>query len=111
RIAGRRKLVDHFSGWRAAIEDAGIGLFQNYDATALDPVIPGIDRRGDEIGEADVGDEAAALLHLQDGFLARLPLSDANLAVEHARVHADVRDGLSETEGAAPRLTRFPGLG
>ncbi len=52
---------------RAAIEGPGITFFDDYDAGALDSLIVGIHCRGDEIGEAHVGDEAAALLQLQHG--------------------------------------------
>ena len=66
-IAGGRELVDELLGRGAAIEDALVGFFEDHDATALDARIVGVDGGGDEVGEGDVGDEAAALVHLQQG--------------------------------------------
>ncbi len=94
----------------AAVEGALVGLFENDDATALDARIVGVDGGGDEVGEGDAGDEAAALVDLQQRLLAVFPLGDAQLAAQHAGVDADVGDGLGEREGAAPGLAVFTGL-
>jgi len=86
------------------VEYALVGLFQDHEATALDARVVGVDCGGDEVGEGDVGDEAATLVHLQPGFFAILPLGNAHLAVQHAGVDAHVGDGFGEHEGAAPGL-------
>ncbi len=78
-IAGGGKLVDQLAGGRAAIEVAGVGLFQDHHAAALDARIVGIHGGGHEVGEAHVGDEAAALFHLQNRLFAVFPLGDATL--------------------------------
>ena len=102
RVAGGGKLVHQFARGRAAVEGAGVGLFQDDHAGALDARVVGFHRRRDEVGEPHVGDEAAALLHLQHGLFAFLPFGHAHLAAEHAGIDADVRDGLGEAERAAP---------
>ena len=89
---------------RATIEDARIALFQNDHAASLDSVIARVNRGGHEVRESNVGDESAALLHLEDGFLPGFPLDDAHLAVEHAGVYADIGNRLGQAESAAPRL-------
>ncbi len=71
---------------------------------ALDARIVRIHRRGHEIGEAGVGDEAAALLHLQHRFPAFRPFGNAHLAAQHAGFDAHVGDRLGEAECAAPRF-------
>ena len=71
-IAGGGKLVNQLFGGGAAIEDAFVGLFEDDDATALDARIVGVDGGGDEVGEGDVGDEAAALVDLEPWALRRL---------------------------------------
>ena len=48
----------------ATIKDAGVALFQDDHATTLDAFVTGVHGGGHEIGESDVGDEAAALFHL-----------------------------------------------
>ena len=67
RVAGRGQLVDQLARGRAAVEGAGVGFLQNDHAAALDARVVGVDGGGDEIGEAHVGDEAAALVDLQHG--------------------------------------------
>ena len=109
-VAGGGELVHQLFGWGAAVEDALVGLFQNHHATALDARVVGVDRGGDKVGEGDVGDEAAALVHLQHRLLAVFPLGNAHFAAQHAGVDADVGDGLGEREGAAPGLAVFAGL-
>src|ERR1035441_6153356 len=52
----------------------------NHHAGTLDAIVPGIDRSGNEIGEAHVGDEAAALFHVQERLLAVRPFRAANFA-------------------------------
>ena len=111
RVARGGELVDQFAGGRAAVEGAGVGLFEDHHAGALDARIVGFDGGGHEVGEPHVGDEAAALLDLEHGLLALVPLGDAHLAAEHAGLDADVGDGLGEAEGAAPRLAVLAGLG
>ena len=64
-VARRRELVHQFFGRGAVIENAFIALFENHHAAALDALIVGADGGGHEIGEGDVGDEAAALVYLQ----------------------------------------------
>jgi hypothetical protein len=111
RIPSRRQLVNHLSRGRPAVEDAGITFFENDHATALDAWVARVHRSGNEIGESDVGDEAAPLLHLQDGVLVLLPLDDTQLAVQHPGIDSDVGNWLSETESATPGLAVFAGLG
>ena len=71
-IAGGGELVNQLLGRGSAVEDALVALFQNHHATALDARVVGVDGGGDEVGEGDVGDEAAALVHLQPGAPRRL---------------------------------------
>ena len=92
-------------------QSAGVGFFEDDHATALDARVVGIDGGGDDVGEAHVGDEAAALVDLQHRFLAVLPLGDAHLAAQHAGFDADKRDRLGEGEGGADLLAVFAGLG
>jgi hypothetical protein len=80
------------------------------DATALDAGIFRHDGGGDEVGEGDVGNEAAALVHQQHGLFALVPFGNADSAAQHTGVDADVGNGLSETEGTAPGLSVFAGL-
>ena len=89
----------------------GVGLFQDDHAGALDARVVRFHGGGHEVGETHVGDEAAALFHLQHGLLALFPFGDPHLAAEHAGFDAHVGDGLGEAEGAAPGLAVFPGLG
>ena len=65
---------------------------------------------GDDVGETHVGDEAAALLHLQHRLAAVLPFGDAHLAGEHAGFDADERNRLGERERGADLLAVFAGL-
>ncbi len=102
--------MDHFLGGCATIEDAWITLFQNDHAASLDSFIARVDGGGHKVREANVGDEPAALFHLEDGLFPRLPLDDAHLAVEHAGVHADIRNRLGQAESAAPGLAILAGL-
>ena len=110
RIACRRKLVHKFFGRCSAIVGAFVRLFQNHHAAALDALVIGADRSGYKIGKGNAGDKTAALIHLQPGLLAVLPLGHAQLAVQHAGVHAHIRHGLGEREGSAPRLAVFSRL-
>ena len=73
--------------------------------------VVGLDGRGDEVGEAHVGDEAAALLHLEEGLLPLFPLGHAHLAAEHAGFDAHIGEGLGEAERAAPGFAVLAGLG
>ena len=73
-IGGGRELVHQLARRRPAIEGAGIALFDDHDARALDAFVAGIDRGGDEVGEAHVGDEASALLDVQASALRRLSI-------------------------------------
>ena len=110
RIAGGRQLMNHFSRHRPAVKNAGIALFENHHATALDALVAGIHRRRNKIRKADIGNETAALFHLKDGLFSRLPVDDSNLAVEHARIHTHIGDGFGQTECSPPGLAIFPGL-
>ena len=74
RIGGRRQLMHHLARRRAAIESPRITLLQNDDAASLDLLVGRLHRRGDEVGEAHVGDEASALIHLQHRLFARLSI-------------------------------------
>ena len=96
--------MNHLAGRGAAIENARIAFFEDHHAAAFDALVARVDGSGHEVRESDVGDEAAALLHLQYGFFAGFPFGDAQLTVEHAGVHTDVRDRLGQAESAAPRL-------
>ena len=104
RIARRRKLVHQFLGRRPAVEGALVGLFQNHHATAFDARIVGVHGRCDKVGKRDARDEPAALVHLQPRLLAVFPLGDADLAAQHAGIHAHIRNRLGQREGSAPRL-------
>ena len=99
--------MDELLGGRAAVEDAGIAFLQNDHATALDARVVGIHGGGDDVGEAHVGDEAAALVHLQHRFAAVLPFGDAHLAGQHAGFDADKRDRFGERERGADLLAVF----
>ncbi|KAF5038846.1 hypothetical protein DSECCO2_550040 [anaerobic digester metagenome] len=102
RVAGGGQLVDHLERGRAAVEQAGVGLFQDDHARGLDARVGGVHGHGGEIGEVHARDEAAALVDLEHGLLAFLPGIDSHLADEHAGVHADVGQGLGQAERAAP---------
>ena len=110
RVARRGELVDHLLGRRAAVVEARVGLLQDDHAAALDARVVGVDGGGDEVGETHVGDEAAALVDLQDRLLALFPLGHADLAAEHAGIDADVGQRLGQGEGAAPDLAVLAGL-
>ena len=88
--------MDEFLGRRAAVELAGIRFLQNDHATALDARVIGLHGGGDDIGEAHVRDEAAALVHLQHRLGAVLPLGHAHLAGQHAGLDADEGDRFGE---------------
>ena len=94
--------MDEFLGRRPAIENARIALFQNHHAGALNPRITRIHGRRNEIGEAHVGDEPAALGHFQKRLSALRPVHDPDLAREHPGFDADKRNRLGQGEGAAP---------
>ena len=64
-VAGGGELVDELFGGGSAVEGAFVGVFEDDDATALDARVVRVDGGGDEVGEGDVGDEAAALVDLQ----------------------------------------------
>ena len=76
-----------------------------------DARIVGIDRGGDEVGERHVGDEAAALIHLQNRLAAFRPMGDAHLAAQDSGIHADVGQRLGERECAAPGRAILTGSG
>ena len=101
RVTGRRQLMHQLLGRRTAIVDARVVLLQDDHAAALDPVITGIDSGRDEVGERHVGDEAAALVHVQDRLLAFLPLLHRHLAAQYSRIHSHVGDRLGQREGAS----------
>src|ERR1039458_10102897 len=109
-VARGGKLVDQLFGRRTAVECAFVGVLENDDATAFDARVVGVDRCGDEVGEDDVGDEAAALFYLQPGLFAVFPLRHGDSSTQHAGVDADIGDWLSEGEGSAPGLAIFTGL-
>ena len=92
------------------VEGALVGIFQDHHATALDAWVVGGNRSGNEVGEGDVGDEAASLLHLQPRLFVFLPLGHAHLAAQHAGIDAHIGDGLGEHKGAAPGLAVLAGL-
>ena len=94
--------MDELLGRRTAVKDARVPLFEDHHAGALETRVVGIHRGGDEVGEAHVGDEPAALAHLQDRLAAFRPLDDANPAGQHAGLDADKRNRLGEGERAAP---------
>ena len=96
--------MHHLVRGGAAVEDAGVGIFDDDHAARLDARVGGIDGDGGEVGEAHVGDEPGALVDVEHGFLAFLPLGDLHLAAEQAGLDADVRQRLGEGERAAPDL-------
>ena len=96
--------MHHLARRHAAVVDARVGLLEDDDAAALDPRVVGVDRGGREVGEAHVGDEPGALLHLEQRLPALRPLGDADLAAEQAGLDADVGQRLGQAEGAAPDL-------
>ncbi len=102
--------MHQLAGGRAAVEEAWVGLFQNDHAGALDARVVGIDRRGDEVGEAHVGDKAAALVHLQHRLFARLPIRNLDLAAQNTGLDAYVGDRFGQAECAAPWLAVFARL-
>ena len=110
RIAGRRKLMHQLSRGRAAIECAGIAFFQDHHAASLDPLVAGIDRGRHKVCEPNIGDEAPAFFHLQRRFFSFFPLGDADFSVEHAGIHANVRDGLGQAERSPPGFAIFSRL-
>ena len=63
-VAGRGELLNQFFGWGSVVESALVGFFEDHHATALDARVVGGDGGGGEVGEGDVGDEAAALFYL-----------------------------------------------
>jgi len=71
RIRRRRQLVHHLLGGRAAVPGAGIAFLEDDHAARLDAWVSGVDRGGHEVGVAHVGDEAAALVDLQERLLGR----------------------------------------
>src|ERR1019366_4340782 len=101
--------MDQLFGCCSRIEDAFVGVLKNDDATAFDLRIVRCHSSGDKVCECDVGDEAPALVDLQPRLLAIFPFGNADLSVEHARVDADVRNGLGEHKRSAPRLALFTG--
>ena len=111
RVVRGGELVDQFSRGHATVESAGIALFEDDEATALDTRVAGIHRGGDEVGETHVGDEAATLLHIEDGFFALLPFGDIDTPGEHTGLHADKRQRLGKGKSAVPLLAVFTGAG
>ena len=109
-VAGGGELMNQLFGGGSAIEGAGVAFFEDDDATALDAGIFRHDGGGDEVGEGDVGNEASALVDLQQGFFAGVPIGNADASAQHAGVNADVGNGLSETEGTAPGFSVFAWL-
>ena len=107
RIGRGRELMDEFLGWRTAVENARIPLFEDHHAGALEARVVGIHRGGDEVCEAHVGDEPAALAHLQNRLAAFRPIHDADPAGQHTGLDADEGNRLGQGERAAPgSLTR-----
>ena len=102
RIGGRGQLVHQFFRGRPRIEDTRIALFEDDHATAADPFVGAIHGRGDEVGEAHVGDESAAFVHLEQWFLTIRPLGDTDLAAEDIGFDADEGQRLGQSESAAP---------
>src|SRR6185312_17219005 len=86
------------------IENSRITFFENHHAAALDSLVIRIDCSRHEVGESDIGNEAPALLHLQQGLLARLPLGNAHLTVEHARIDAYIWNRLGQAKCPSQRL-------
>ena len=111
RVARRGELVDQLLGGRPPVEHPGVGLLQDHHAAALDPRVGRVHGGGHEVGEAHVGDEPPALVHLEHRLLPVLPFGHANLAPQQARLDADVGQGFGEAEGAAPDLAILAGLG
>ncbi len=109
-VAGGGKLVNQLLGRSPMVEDALVGLLQDDDATAFDALVVADHGGGDEVGEGDVGDEAAALVDLQPGLFALLPLGHAHLAAQHAGIDAHVGDGFGQDKGSAPGLAVFARL-
>ncbi len=97
-------------GRSAAIPSPGVSFFQDDHAGALDPLIVRIDGRGDYVRKAHVGNEPAALLDLQNGFLAVLPFHDPDFPSQHPGFDADEGDGLGEREGGADLLAVLAGF-
>ena len=54
-----------------------------------------------KLAKRNVGDEPAALVHLQQGLFAVVPFGHAHLAAQHAGIDADVGDGLGEARRRA----------
>ena len=73
--------------------------------------VVGINGGGDEVGEAHVGDEAAALFHLQQRLLPVLPFGDAHLAA--SMPVSTPTKGIGSVRQKAPRQWRavLAGLG
>ena len=110
-IAGGGKLVHQLTRRSTAVEHARIAFLDDHHAGALDAIVPGIHRSGNKVGEAHVGDEAAALLHVQQRLLAVHPFRDTNFAAQHAGIHANVGNRLGKTESPAIGMAIFAGCG
>jgi hypothetical protein len=68
-------------------------------------------RGSSETTAGDVGDEAAALVHLQPGFFSVFPLGNAHFAADHAGFHAHIGNWFGEHKGSTPGLAILAGLG
>ena len=102
--------MHQLAGGGATIEGAGVSLFDNHDAGSLNALVTGVNRGGDEVGEAHVGDEASALLDVEHRLFAIFPFRDAGLAAQHAGIDPDIRNRFGETERATLHFAVFPGL-
>jgi len=96
--------VDEFFCWCAAVPNAGVAFFEDDHATALDAFVVRIHGCGDDVGEAHVGDEPPALVHLQHRLVAILPLGNTNFAGEHSGLHPGERDRFGKRKGGADLL-------
>ncbi len=98
-------------GGCTALEGARVGRLQDDDAARLDTLVRRVYRRRHEVGEGHVGDEAAALLDVQDRLFSVAPLLHRHSAAQHAGVDPHVGDRFGQGERPPPDLTPLARLG
>ena len=101
--------MDEFLCCSAAIPDAGVVFVKNDHAARFNPRVGRLDGGGDKVRIAHVRDEPAALVHLQQRFLAIFPVGNAHFAVEQASLDTDIWQRFGQRERAAPGF--LAGLG
>src|SRR5579883_1156621 len=102
--------MNQFAGGSSAIKCSRITFLQDDHAASLDAWIGRVDGCRYEIRESNIRDEPAPFFDMQDWLVSRIPRFHTELAIQHARVYANVGNRFGQAKGSAPRSALFSRL-